>query len=163
MAYMSLLESRLDVGYHGIRIDCSTLLLSYVLRRQTGQHQHAHITATNTPHHCNPPLRMHARSVGVEAGHVEGTLVVVESSLLRERESKRERGHLGRGRKQTAEREREQERARARESEGTLVVVESRLCLVESQLHLYHPTPQKKSDSRMYTRPLKRKKEKKRK
>jgi hypothetical protein len=41
---------------------------------------------------------MHARSVGVEAGHVEGTLVVVESRLLRERESKRER---------------EQERARA--------------------------------------------------
>ena len=62
------------------------------------------MTAPTRTHHCSPPLRMHARSVGVEAGHVEGTLVVVES----------------------------------------------RLCLVECQLHLYHPTPQKKSESQMH-------------
>ena len=101
-----------ELVFTALPLHCSTYAYAPIIRIEE-----SHMTAPTRTHHCNPPLRMHARSVGVEAGHVEGTLVVVES----------------------------------------------RLSLVECQLHLYHPTPQKKSDSRMYTCPLKRKKEKKRK
>jgi len=68
------------------------------------------MTAPTPTHHCNPPFRVHARSGGVEAGHVEGTLVVVES----------------------------------------------RLCLVECQLHLCHPTTNKNHNHKC-TRPLEKK------